>query len=203
MSITLRTGHPRHRIVGFTTAITLAAVLGTTGTAAAQTNTGGDGGSGQITIQVTVSGSMVSCVDGAGAALPANPTLHVGDKVTCSINGFGANEPVAVTLDKASAGKATADGNGSAKFPFTVPDGTTDGPHTLLFTGQTSKTTGAFPFVVAAAIAGENAGGVGGGGAGGPLAFTGVEVAELIAVGFALLAGGTAVTVGARRRRTG
>ncbi|HEY0807683.1 MAG TPA: hypothetical protein VGD84_21635 [Pseudonocardiaceae bacterium] len=156
-----------------------------------------------ITIAVSVPQSgNVTCANGSGTALGADPTLHLADTVTCTITGLGKSEQVDVTLDAGARdlGKISTDANGTATFQFTVPDGLSVGGHSLMFTGATSTLAATFPFTFAASGAG--AGGTGGGGPSG-LAWTGTEVAGLLGAALALLAAGAVVTVTARQRRHG
>ena len=155
-----------------------------------------------ITIAVSVPQSgNVTCANSSGTTLGADPTLHSGDMVTCTITGLGKNEQADVTLDAgaSSLGKISTDANGTATFQFTVPDGLSVGGHSLTFTGETSTIAATFPFTFAATGAGS--GGTGGGP--GALAWTGTEVAGLVGAALALLAAGAVATVTARQRRHG
>lgn len=159
------------------------------------------------TISVAVPG-RVTCADSSGTALGDNPTLHIGDKITCTIAGFGAGEKVDVTFDATPLGSVTADANGGGTYAFTVPDGLNAGPYTLTFTGETSKAVATFPFTVAASTtttgptttSSDSGGGSGGGGSGGGLAFTGANVLALAGVALVLVGAGLGLRVAGRRR---
>jgi hypothetical protein len=159
------------------------------------------------TINVAVPG-RVTCADSSGKALGNNPTLQVGQQITCTIAGYGAGEKVDVTFDATPLATVTMDGNGGGTYAFTVPSGLSAGPYTLTFTGETSKAATAFPFTVAASTGtttptttDAGAGG-GGGGSGGGLAFTGANVLATATLALVLVGGGVGLTVAGRRRRS-
>jgi hypothetical protein len=156
-----------------------------------------------ITIAVSVPQSgTVTCANSAGTTLGADPTLHAGDTVTCTVTGLGKNEQVDVTLDGGARdlGKISTDANGTATFPFTVPAGLSVGAHSLTFTGETSRIAATIPFTFATTGAGAGAMGNSGPGA---LAWTGTQVAGLLGAALVLLTAGAVVTVTARQRRHG
>jgi hypothetical protein len=162
--------------------------------------------SGGETISVAVPG-RVSCADSSGTALGTNPTLAIGESITCTLAGFGAGEKVDVTFAATPLATVTMDGNGGGTYDFTVPNGVSAGPQTLTFTGETSKAVATFGFTVGAATptttpTSEAGGGSSGGGSGGGLAFTGADVLVPAGAALLLIGAGVGLTLAGRRRRS-
>ena len=174
------------------------------------------GGSGGVTINVTVPGT-VTCTTNDGTALGTNPTLRPGAQLICTITaGFGPNEQVDVTQDgdPTALATVTADTDGSVTVTLTVADDAPAGAHTLTFTGETTKAFAIFPFTIAtstttttpAPTTTTDTGGPGGGTSStgtGPsgLVFTGAYVVGPVIGGLALVVAGMVLAMASRRRR--
>lgn len=161
---------------------------------------------GQETVDVAVPG-RVACADGTGTDLGADPALAVGDRITCTLAGFGASEQVDVTVNGTRQGTVTTDDKGGGRYDFTVPAGLAAGAYALTFTGETSHAVGTYPFRVTAIppattapAGGGTGGGTGGGGSSGGLAFTGANVLLPVGAGLLLVAAGVGLAVANRRR---
>lgn len=166
------------------------------------------GGSGGESIDVAIPPTgTVACHDKAGRRLGTHATLVPGQSVTCVVAKLAAREKVAVTLGPGGhgLGTVTADAKGGLTFRFAAP--VQLGPHSVTFTGRTSKATAVLAFVVARAShpggggPGRGGGGSGGGRGPGGLVFTGAYVLGPLLAGVVLVGGGTLLTVTNRRRR--
>jgi hypothetical protein len=126
------------------------------------------------------------------ASTVAERTLAAGARQTVTLGGFQPGEMVHGVLHSTPVdlGTVQAGADGVATFTFLVPAGFEVGAHSVEMTGLTSGIVGEVSFVVTAATAGS-----------GGLAYTGVEVVPLLALGGGLLvAGAGALTVAHRRR---
>jgi hypothetical protein len=134
----------------------------------------------------------------------AVPTIAAGRQQTIRLSGFqpyemvhGVLHPLPVDL-----GTVQADANGNATVTFTVPADLATGAHSVTMTGLTSGVERTAGFVVTSsgdAGAGDEAVPVD---EAGGLAYTGAEVAPLLALGGGLLVAGAGAVTVARRRRT-
>ncbi len=86
-----------------------------------------------------------------GQALPVNPTLHRGDRITVVGSGFDRDEAVEVVAQSAPISLVTAHAdNGGFSQLITIPAGLPPGPHALVLTGVTSRASVNLAFTVAA-----------------------------------------------------
>lgn len=118
-----------------------------------------------------------------------------GGHVTVTGTGFAANEVVTITLHSKPVVLTTVTANGSGNFSVVVnlPAGV-DGHHTIVATGATGDKA-------SAKITIESCGAGTAGGSHGPTAVTGVAIMAIGGLGVLLLAAGTVLLIGARRRR--
>lgn len=130
------------------------------------------------------------CADPAVSDSTATPgqtiTVYSGEAQ------FDAGSTVTAELDGAQAlGTVTADEGGGATITFKVPDGTSVGRHSVVFTG------GFFGVNRSVSVSFQVVGAAAGGG----LPLTGFEVGAAALLGIGLLGGGTIAVVSGRRRR--
>ncbi|HEX9236199.1 MAG TPA: choice-of-anchor X domain-containing protein, partial [Actinomycetota bacterium] len=81
---------------------------------------------------VTVTG-LTPCITDNPPSGPPGSTTKVKGK------GFSPGETVTITFDDTVLGTATADGTGRISTTITVPNGSTQGRHTITATGATSN----------------------------------------------------------------
>jgi hypothetical protein len=174
----------------------------------------------------------VSAVQASGGhRLPENPSLHPGERVVVTAEGFARRATIAVGLvGRAVLGSAAADGGGRVSYRFTVPTTIGAGQHALLFSGRagsvsrlpapvgtvrvTVPLTRRWPFrtpgaptgssgaASEGAHGGHSADGAGAGPSGsGSPALTGADVLRLLLAGVVAVAGGIALLSSGSRRR--
>jgi hypothetical protein len=164
-----------------------------------------------VKVRLAVSGAIgaITLLAWSGTAFAYGPnnltqlstssaTVDPCGATTVSGSGFQPGEVVTLRLGSSDAagGTATADPNGAFSTNLTIPSGTSPGNYTITShgsDGDTSSTTIT----------------VGSGGCGQPvltsstsgLAFTGADIALMVAVGVAAIAGGGLLVLVSRRRR--
>jgi len=129
-----------------------------------------------------------------------------GGSLTVSGNGYtpGSTVDLAMSPRNISLGSATVKANGTFSAKVTIPSWVAVGPHTLTSTESSSGQSTSCNFRVTAlsSTGGGGSGGsgnVGGGGSSGTLAFTGIAVMSIGALGVILLIGGGVMLLLGRR----
>lgn len=136
----------------------------------------------------------------AAGAAPYSPTPTVnvsttnpsaGGSITVSCSGFGANDPVTISIAGQSIGTATTDSSGACSATVTLPSGLT-GAQTIVLTDATTGQTASIAITIGASTSSSG---------GGTTSNTGVAVLSIGSVGVLLLIGGAALLIAGRRRQ--
>jgi hypothetical protein len=130
--------------------------------------------------------------------------MQVGQSATITAGGFNPAESVGVTLHSTPQAltPATAGSAGAVTYNFTVPSGLADGPHSVVFVGNTSAVTQTFAFTLGSPTASPTASVLGdqvAGAAAVSLPFTGASIGRPLLFAIAALWSGFVLVLLSRR----
>jgi hypothetical protein len=147
-------------------------------------------------------GNPPGCPPPGQARLSAT-VVPQGTQISGTACGFTPGETVDafVHSNPVYVGSTTASSDGSVSGSFKLPPSIGPGHHTFMFVGESSGTQADAPFTVTNATVGSGGGTIPGAGGSGGLAFTGADIAAMVAAAVLLLVVGTGLLVTVRRRR--